>query len=323
VAAANSAGITPPRAPRRRTAAALAATLGVASPLIAHGEGFALHEIAAGVYVHPGKPLALEAPGHDDIANLGVVVGTRCVAVIDTGGSMRIGRALRAGIRRHTQLPVCYVINTHVHVDHVLGNAAFAADRPRYVGHAELAAALTRSREFFLSSYAADLDAPASAAQIIGPSQEVAIGQDLRLDLGGRLLTLRAWGRAHTDCDLTVYDAASGTLFSGDLLFVQRTPVLDGSLSGWLPVIDSLAAQPATHVVPGHGDVQADARAAFAAEREYLAGLLAGVRAELARGQPLQEALRDLGSPAAGSWLLWEQTQPRNIARAYQELEWE
>jgi hypothetical protein len=69
--------------------------------------------------------------------------------------------------------------------------------------------------------------------------------------------------------------------------------------------------------------VPPDAPAAFAAERGYLAGLLAGVRAQLARGEPLQESIRTLGSPASGDWLLWEQTQPRNVARAYQELEWE
>jgi quinoprotein relay system zinc metallohydrolase 2 len=324
--AAASTGIALPRAQPRRTAAAFAATVYLASPLGAHGAGpetFALQEIAAGVYVHPGKALALDAPGHDDIANIGFVIGTRCVAVVDSGGSVRIGRALRAAIARHTRLPVCYVINTHVHVDHVLGNAAFTADKPQFVGHADLSAALTRSRDFFLKNYAADLDPPASAAQIIAPGQLVAIGRDLELDLGGRRLILRAWGKAHTDCDLTVYDAKSRTLFSGDLLFVQRTPVLDGSIRGWLEAIDTLATQPAAHVVPGHGAVQSDARAAFAAERAYLEGLLDGVRAQLAQGKPLQEAIRQLQSPTQVGWLLWDETQPRNVARAYQELEWE
>ena len=125
-------------------------------------------------------------PGHDDIANIGFIVGKRCVAVIDTGGSMRIGRALRAAIRQRTRLPVCYVINTHVHVDHVLGNAAFEQDRPKYVGHAALAAAITRSRDFFLQHYPQDLDPPASAAQIIGP--DTTVQQTLELDLGGRSL---------------------------------------------------------------------------------------------------------------------------------------
>src|ERR1700689_976200 len=143
---------------------------------------FTITQAAPGVFVHSGRQLALDAPGHDDIANIGFVVGKRCVAVIDTGGSVRIGRALRAAIRQRTRLPICYVVNTHVHVDHVLGNAAFAQDRPSFIGHRALGAALARSRDFFLQHYAADLDQPPSAAQIIAPDRTVE--QTLELDLG-------------------------------------------------------------------------------------------------------------------------------------------
>src|SRR5580658_6389841 len=150
---------------RRRQLFSLAALLCLGVPLLARSapDAFTLDEIAPGVFVHPGKALALDAPGHDDIANIGFVVGARCVAVIDTGGSVRVGRALRAAIRTRTSLPVCYVINTHVHVDHVLGNAAFRQQGTEFLGHAQLPDALTRSREFFLKNYAADLDTPASA----------------------------------------------------------------------------------------------------------------------------------------------------------------
>jgi quinoprotein relay system zinc metallohydrolase 2 len=279
-------------------------------------------EIAAGVFVHSGKPLALDAPGHDDIANIGFIVGTRCVAVIDTGGSVRIGRALHSAIRRSTSLPICYVINTHVHVDHVLGNAAFKDDAPIFVGHADLAAALGRSRDFFLRNYAADLDAPAQADQIIAPSRGIAAGSDADLDLGGRHLQLHAWPKAHTDCDLTVYDAKSGTLWAGDLLFVGRLPAIDGSIKGWLAVIDELARMQVERVVPGHGPVSGKLAAALEPERKYLQALMQGVRAELAAGKTMQEAIKQ-AEPGKADWLLWDETYPRNVARVYQELEWE
>jgi quinoprotein relay system zinc metallohydrolase 2 len=272
--------------------------------------------------VHTGRNLALDAPGHDDIANIGFIIGTRCVAVIDSGGSPRIGRSLRAALRSRTQVPVCYVINTHVHVDHVLGDAAFRDDHPHFVGHAQLAAALARSRDFFLQNYAADFDSPADAGQIIAPDLTVAPGQDLHLDLGQRELVLQAWPRAHTDCDLTVFDAATGTLWTGDLLFVGRTPALDGSLKGWLAVTAQLARRPARHIVPGHGPVGSDLAAALAPQQRYLQGLLEGVRGALAAGKPLQEASREV-QPAHDGWQLWDTTHPRNVARAYQELEWE
>ncbi|HEY8010194.1 MAG TPA: quinoprotein relay system zinc metallohydrolase 2 [Rudaea sp.] len=282
---------------------------------------FDLREVAPGVFVHLGKPLALDAPGHDDIANIGFIVGTRCVAVIDTGGSVRIGRALRAAIRRRTPLPICYVINTHVHVDHVLGNFAFAEDHPSFVGHAALAAALARSREFFLRQYTDDFEAPATPAQIIAPDRGVETMLDL--DLGDRHLTLRAWPKAHTDCDLTVFDEKTATLWTGDLLFRERLPALDGSVKGWLAALDVLARMSVKLVVPGHGGIAHDLAAALAPERRYLQALVDGVRSEIAQGKPIDDAMAHVGTAEKSHWLLWDSTHAHNVARAYQELEWE
>src|ERR1700683_5320464 len=141
-----------------------------------------IREVAPGVFVHPGQQLALDAAGHDDIANIGFIVGSRCVAVIDTGGSARIGQALRSAVRRTTALPICYVINTHVHVDHVLGNAAFLEDKPSFVGNAALAAAMLRSRQLFVNEYGADFAGQPSVDQVIGPDRLVE--NELTLALG-------------------------------------------------------------------------------------------------------------------------------------------
>ncbi|MGH8231689.1 MAG: quinoprotein relay system zinc metallohydrolase 2 [Steroidobacteraceae bacterium] len=307
---------------RRAALVAMAASLLLAG-IGAHAANndFSVQPVAPGVYVHLGRALPLDAPGHDDIANIGFIVGRRCVAVIDTGGSMRIGRALRASVRAHTRLPVCYVINSHVHVDHVLGNAAFQPDHPRFVGHVRLAAALARSRDFFLHQYGADLDPPASAAQIVAPDLPVA--STLELDLGDRRLQLRAWPTAHTDCDLTVFDLQTQTLWTGDLLFRGRLPALDGSASGWLDVIAQLRQQPAAHVVPGHGPLSEQLAAALAPEQRYLQALLDGVRAQLAHAGSMQDAIAQVAADQRPDWLLWDSTHPHNVARVYQQLEWE
>ena len=284
-------------------------------------DALTVQQLAPGVFVHLGKQLAPDAPGHDDIANIGFIVGSRCVAVIDTGGSMRIGRALRNAIKQRTARPICYVINTHVHFDHVLGNAAFREDRPSFVGHWALAAAIARSRDFFLQHYADDLDQPVDAGEIIAPDR--AVPQTLDLDLGGRHLHLQAWPTAHTDCDLTVLDDSSRTLWAGDLLFRDRLPALDGSASGWLAVIDQLSQLQVQRTVPGHGPVTTDLAAALDAERRYLRALIDGVREQLAQGSSMQQAIALVAVAEKPHWLLWDSTHPHNVARVYEQLEWE
>ncbi len=290
-------------------------------PAASSGEPLAMVQLAPGVFVHLGQQLALDAAGHDDIANIGFIVGSRCVAVIDTGGSMRIGRALRGAIRLRTALPICYVVNTHVHVDHVLGNAAFRQDRPSFVGHWALAAAIARSRDFFLQHYANDLDPPADAGQIIAPDR--AVQDALTLDLGGRQLQLKAWPTAHTDCDLTVLDEKSATLWAGDLLFRDRLPALDGNAGGWLAVIDQLAQWHVQRTVPGHGPVTTDLAGALTVERRYLQALIDGVREQLAQGGSMQQAIAQVAAAEKPHWLLWDSTHPHNVARVYEQLEWE
>ena len=292
-------------------ALALASSAATAVPL-------EVDEVARGVFVHRGATLALDAPGHDDIANIGFVVGARCVAVVDTGGSLRTGRALRESILARTKVPICYVIDTHVHVDHVLGNAAFKDDKPAFVGSAMLGPAIEASRRFFVEHYPNDIE---NAEQVIGPDTTVATTREL--DLGGRTLTLRAFPKAHTDSDLTVLVGDAGVLWAGDLVFVERVPALDGSAKGWLAAIDELAKTHPKVVVPGHGPVSHDLAAALAPERRYLQALVDGVRREIADGKPIEDATAHVGASERARWELFDTANAHNVSLVYRELEWE
>jgi quinoprotein relay system zinc metallohydrolase 2 len=271
------------------------------------------------VYVHYGQQSEMSRANLGDIANLGFVVGSRCVAVIDTGGTYAVGRAFRQAIRRVTAVPVCYVINTHGHPDHVFGNPAFAEDRPEFIGHVRLADALKRRGPNYLNALMRNLGDAADQSGVVLPTRAVALTDEL--DLGDRILSLRAWKTAHTDNDLTVFDQASRTLWLGDLLFVGHVPVVDGNLKGFLAAIDEIKVLRASLVIPGHGRAL-DWPEAMAAEEHYLRRLRDDVRAAIKAKRTLPEALASLDE-GREQWLLFDEFHKRNVSAAYAELEWD
>ena len=281
-----------------------------------------VQEIAPGVFAHAGAISLMNAENKGDIANIGFVIGEKGVAVIDTGGSVPVGERLLEAIRVRTDKPLLFVINTHEHPDHVFGNAAFNGLGATFVGHHNLPRALGSRAAFYLKAFRKIIgDALVDQVKIIPPT--LLVEDRLTLDLGGRSLELRAWPPAHTDCDLTVFDSATRTLFSGDLVFVGHLPVIDGSLKGWLSNLDALAAVPAARVVPGHGPVGLPWPAALDDERAYFAGLARDVKAFIARGEPVDVAARQAGQSLRDNWRLFDDYNARNATAAYSEYEWD
>lgn len=281
-----------------------------------------MEEVAPGVHVHHGAVDLMRAGNAGAIANIGFVVGRGSVAVIDSGGSMLEGRRLIAAIRAVTALPIRYVVNTHMHPDHVFGNAAFLGGAATFVGHRNLAAALAARRKSYLAANV-ELMGAALMADISIVPPTMAVEGTASLDLGGRTLRLTAWPTAHTDNDLTVLDEASGTLFAGDLVFLEHCPTYDGSLVGWLAVLEQLKRMAALRLVPGHGPVEAAWPAATADTERYLGVLAADLRASIRDGQSLTVALETAGQSEAGRWKLFDEYNRRNATGAYAELEWE
>ncbi len=288
---------------------------------VATANALELDQVADGIYVHIGQHVGIEHANRADIANIGFIVGDDCVAVIDTGGSLAIGTQLRQEISNLTDKPVCYVINTHVHYDHVLGNAAFNDEATQFVGHSKLPDALTANVEFFLQEFKTELGNSDNPELIVKP--EVLVDDTLEIDLGNRVLELRAYPTAHTRSDLSIYDKRSGTLWLSDLLFRERIPVLDGSLKGWLAVMEEIAAMEVNCVIPGHGSVSDSLAGAMQAQHEYLTTLLVGTRAMLAEGAFMEEVIDQVGAEEALKWELHEQEHKRNVSKAFVELEWE
>ncbi len=285
------------------------------------GRSFA-GEIAPGVYAHHGHVAEYTPENEGDIANAGFIVGRDAVAVIDTGGSARVGARLRAAIRSVTDLPIRYVINTHMHPDHVFGNAAFEADQPAFVGHHKLARGLSARAERYIAINKEALGEDVFAGtKIVLPT--LAIDAPTTLDLGGRTIVLEPQKTAHTDNDLTVRDNETGTVFLGDLVFSEHVPTLDGSILGWQAVLDALTQAPAQRVVPGHGPVSMPWPDAAKPIQRYLAVLIDEIRVLIKENRSLSEATTTVGLSEKDAWKLFEDYHVRNVSAAFAELEWE
>jgi quinoprotein relay system zinc metallohydrolase 2 len=277
-------------------------------------------QVAPGIYIRHGLTADAAAGNADAIANIGFIVGAHSVAVFDPGGSLADGRALSLAVRAATKLPIRYVILSHEHPDHVFGAAAFAPDHPVFVGHAMLPEALAARGAF----YQAGLDrilGQGKAGPVITPTRLVHDRDSL--DLGGRSLTLTAHSPAHTTCDLSALDSLSGVLLTGDLLFVERVPALDGSLSGWISELSKLKALGARNAVPGHGPVSVAWPGAAADLERYLTVLQTQTRASVADAVPIGQAATEVAASEREKWRLFDDYNGRNVIEAYRQIEWE
>jgi quinoprotein relay system zinc metallohydrolase 2 len=287
----------------------------------AQADPLAMQEVGAGIYVHQGAHEDLSEGYHGDICNVSFIVGSKGVAVIDTGGSLKVGKKLHEAIRKVTTLPILYVINTHVHPDHIFGNAAFVGDKATFVGHTKLADAMELRKETYLRINNTWLGADFAGSEIIKPT--IPVKDKLELDLGDRKLQLTAYPTAHTNTDISVFDSRTATLWTGDLLFVERTPSIDGDLKGWLAVIDQLKTTPAQQMVPGHGALAKDWKTALDNEQRYLSTLLNDIRASIKKGEVMEKAMDTAAVSEKDKWVLFDIVNRRNVNNVYPSLEWE
>ena len=256
-----------------------------------------------------------------------VILGADGPAVVDTRCSLAEARELREHLRQLTAAPVRWVVNTHVHFDHVWGNAEFAAPRQtppaEFWGHTATAAAMNRAAE--------DPEAAAFKAEMAsrGPEQAAAMAELVEiapdhlvvtahtLDLGDRAVELRHFGRGHTDGDLVVHVPDADALLTGDLVEQSGTPYFgaDSFPLDWAPTLDGLLAAtgPDTVFVPGHGT--AVSTGFVRAQRDAIRAVAERCAALHAAGVPLAEAV------AADGWPYEARLLHGAVARAYAQLD--
>jgi len=274
-------------------------------------------EAKQGVYVHEGLQADIDSQNCGDIANIGFIVGETSVAVIDPGGSPAVGRQLLKAIEAATPLPISHVIITHFHPDHFFGG--FEMGDAIVVAHVNYSRALLQRGQFYLDRYT-NMFAKTDVMKLVQPS--VHVEQQELINLGSRALRLTAHKTAHSDNDLSVFDVESGVLWAGDLLFHERVPSLDGSVNGWLAVMDELGQFAPSLVIPGHGPIDRLENIA-PKQRRYLEALRNQLREVIKENGRLAEAVETVGVNEHDNWLMFDDFHRGNVTKAFTELEWE
>jgi glyoxylase-like metal-dependent hydrolase (beta-lactamase superfamily II) len=228
---------------------ALVVVLGLSSVARA-GEG--LTKIAEDVYSYVGVKNG--SPANSFAANAGIVVGKDAVLVVDTLISAKEAERFLADIRKVTDKPIRYVVDTHTHLDHAFGNCVFTKLGAVVIAHERDRAALEKSADSALKSAAAFgvTEEMLQGTTIAVPT--VSFTERARVDLGGIAVELISAAPSHTPGSALVWVPSRSVLFTGDVLFTDFHPYLaDGDIAGWLKALDAVSALDAAAIVPGHG----------------------------------------------------------------------
>ena len=229
--------------------------------------------LAPGVYAIEH---AEAADGFDESGNTMVIIGDRQVFVVDACFVPSAAREDIAQIRQWTNKPVAFVLNTHFHNDHNLGNRAYMDAFPSVaiIAHVEtkreedlFGPSSARRSEADLANARKSLPAAAlaHADQVLAEiksmtyqSATLTFDHDFTIDLGHREVEVKFLGRGNTGGDAVAYLPKEKIVATGDLVVYPIPYMYDGYPSEWVGTMDRLAALDATSIMPGHGPVLHD-----------------------------------------------------------------
>jgi len=194
------------------------------------------------------KTYMLEGQG----GNITVAVGTDGIIMVDSQFAP-LHDKIKAAIAKISPLPIKYLIDTHYHLDHVGGNAAFHRDGATIVAHDNIRLRLAAGTT---NANTGNKTPPMEADAI--PTDTYMVG-GMKVEVGGRVAQVNHVINAHTDGDSWVYFPDANVLALGDTYSSRTYPNLDwgsgGTIDGMVLALDRYlkAANDTTKIVPGHG----------------------------------------------------------------------
>lgn len=215
-----------------------------------------VQELARDVVVIPDRRVQL-------VPNIGIIGGQHSVLVVETGMGPRNAEKVLEFAADYAKGRKLYLTTTHFHPEHAFGAQVFTGEATFLVNR-DQAEDLKVKGPGYLEMFKGLGEPVARRLEGVELAQaDVVYDQAYDLDLGGRVVQLRATGRAHSRGDQVVKVPDADVLFTGDLVEAGQFAIFpwfpphDTDVSGtrWLAVMRRLAAEGPRVVVPGHGEV--------------------------------------------------------------------
>lgn len=240
------------------------------------------------------------------------------VVVVDTRVTPAEGRKLKEAIRKQTELPVLYAINTHYHGDHTFGNQTFR-DSHNIIAHENVRRALEFGAGKEQLKVFKSLKIPRIEETKVTPPN-IIFKEKMDIYAGEYHLEL-IHVKGHTDGDLFIYIEALKTLITGDLIMNKRIPYMgDAYIEDWINAINYMGDLDAEIYIPGHGDP--GGKPLLIAMKHYLIELRRMVANQIKNGSSLKETQDAVRPKLKEKYSNWEKLEwlDENIERAYREF---
>lgn len=188
-------------------------------------------------------------------SNTAFVETAEGLLVFDTGSSETIGKALLKTIRTVSDAPIKWVINSHGHGDHWLGNGAFRSEKPEEVIASDVAIGKMKAEGYDWVNRFHNMTGGATGKFEPAPASD-AVSEALERDFGGVKVQILFADNSHSPGDIVFWLPQKKVLLTGDTMYTQRPPAtFDSDVQSWIAFLGRMEKLGAKVVVPGHGGV--------------------------------------------------------------------